>query len=159
MIDECWSAGAYSAWLRDAVLGYKSGRIEYKSGLVEVLAQVLQVSGARPDCLVNIPSTAEKVRSRGFDTVGELCAQLANLVTAQHKPVLIFRRKVQDQVGLNRNARAENLGAAFSATSLISGTVVLVDDVVTTGATVTAAAKTLRLCGAKKIFVISLCRT
>ncbi|MCX6404726.1 MAG: hypothetical protein NTW81_04365 [Actinobacteria bacterium] len=158
-IDQCWSAGPYSGWLRDAVLAYKSGRIEYRDGLVDVLNEVMQTAGYIPDCIVNIPSTIYKVRGRGFDTVGELSFALAKRTKTQVRPVLKFARKIQDQVGLDRLERVENLASAFTAEQVLYARVALIDDVVTTGATVIAAAKTLRLCGAKKIFTISLCRT
>ena len=158
-VDQCWSAGPYSDWLREKVLLYKSGHIEYAEGLVEILHQVLFVSKVQVDWIVNVPSTTHKVRSRGFDTVGELSASLSTLTNTQHKPMLQFAHKVQDQVGLGRKERSVNLALAFTATKRISGNIALIDDVVTTGATVMSAAKTLRICGAKKIFVISLCRT
>lgn len=158
-IDQCWSAGPYSDWMRDAVLSYKSGLIEQLGGLVEVLAQVVQTANFTPDCIVNIPSTVDKVRYRGFDTIGELSSGLAKRLGRRHRPVLKFTRKVQDQVGLNRHERAKNLDSAFTMEQLIKGQIALIDDVVTTGATVSAAARTLRIFGAKKIYVISLCRT
>lgn len=158
-IDQCWSAGAYSGWLRESVLRFKSGHIEYADGLSEVLKQVLKNAKLEVDCIVNIPSTIHKVRARGFDTVGELSRQLAKRTNIKQISVLQFARPIQDQVGLHRQARARNLERAFTASELISGRIALIDDVITTGATVVNAAKILRICGAKKIFAISLCRT
>ena len=158
-INQCWSAGPYSGWLRDAVLAYKSGRIEFRDGLVEVLSEVLECTDFVAQCIVNIPSANYKVRKRGFDTVGEIGIALAKRTKLQVLPVLKFARKIQDQVGLNRADRTENLVAAFTSEQLVPARIVLIDDVVTTGATIISAAKTLRLCGAKKIYVISLCRT
>ena len=120
---------------------------------------VLQTADCAPDLVVNIPSTIFKVRERGFDTVGELSVGLAKQIKIPHRPVLKFARKVQDQVGLDRQTRAENLAGAFTCGQTIYGRAVLIDDVITTGATVSAAAKVLRNCGATKIFAISLCRT
>ena len=70
---------------------------------------------------------------------------------------LYLRREVQDQVGLTARERAANLAGAFTARQRFSGTVVIVDDVVTTGATLTNAAKALRIAGAQSIFAITLC--
>jgi len=158
-VDACWSAGPYSGWLREAVLSYKSGRISALDGLADALQLVLHSTSFGPDFIVNIPSTVDKVRDRGFDTIGELSSALAKRTKLQHRPVLQFTRKIQDQVGLDRNARNENLASAFTARALISGQIALIDDVITTGATVMAAAKSLRICGATKIYAISLCRT
>ena len=158
-IEQCWSAGPYSGWLREAVLAYKSGRIEYVDGLADVLYRVIKATNYAPLSIVNIPSTSEKVRSRGFDTIGELALALAERSQQQVLPALKFARKIHDQVGLDRHERAENLASAFTSSQAIFGSVTLIDDVVTTGSTVIAAAKCLRLCGVKKIYVISLCRT
>ena len=158
-VEQCWSAGPYSGWLRDSVLKYKSGQIDQLDGLIAVLHRVLQTADCSPELLVSIPSTIFKVRERGFDTVGELSAGLAKQLKVPYRPVLQFARKVQDQVGLDRESRAENLTGAFIAEQTMYGRAVLIDDVITTGATVTTAAKVLRICGATKIFAISLCRT
>ena len=70
---------------------------------------------------------------------------------------LYLGREVRDQVGLDARQRQANLSGAFTARHRLSGTVVLVDDVTTTGATLTNAAKALRIAGAQSIFAIALC--
>jgi predicted amidophosphoribosyltransferase len=64
-----------------------------------------------------------------------------------------------DQVGLNAAQRQTNLAGAFGARKIISGTVLLVDDVVTTGATLNSAARALRFAGAQRILAVALCGT
>jgi len=154
-----FSAGDYSGWLRDAVLAYKSGRQSNVDGLASVLLQVLEVSQLSADYLVGIPSTKAKVESRGFDTIGNLCSALSRKTKIRHVRALKFAHRVTSQVGLTRDQRLQNLNQAFCATRAISGNVLLVDDVITTGATMSAAAQKLRIAGAKNIFAISLCRT
>lgn len=70
---------------------------------------------------------------------------------------LYLGREVRDQVGLDARQRQTNLAGAFTARQRLSGTVVIVDDVTTTGATLTNAAKALRIAGAQSIFAIALC--
>lgn len=70
---------------------------------------------------------------------------------------LYLGREVRDQVGLDARQRQVNLAGAFTARQRLSGTVVIVDDVTTTGATLTNAAKALRIAGAQSIFAITLC--
>lgn len=158
-IDSVFSAGNYSGWLRDCVLAYKSGKKSNAQGLVSVLLQILSAVQFSPDYLVGIPSTKTKVKSRGYDTVGHLCEIMSNRSNFKHAQVLKFGHQVSSQVGLTRSQRQQNLHDAFTVRMPISGKILLVDDVITTGATVSAAAQKLRIAGAKTIFAISLCRT
>jgi predicted amidophosphoribosyltransferase len=64
---------------------------------------------------------------------------------------------VQDQVGLTQLQRAKNMQNAFRSTKAIRGQVFLLDDVVTTGSTMAAAAVALKEAGADSIIGIGLC--
>ena len=72
---------------------------------------------------------------------------------------LYLRRAVADQVGLTALQRQENLDAAFGTRRIINGTVVIVDDVITTGATMNSAARALKFAGAQRVFALALCGT
>ncbi|MBU6347041.1 MAG: hypothetical protein KGQ38_00290 [Actinomycetales bacterium] len=158
-IDFSWSAGKYQDPLKSAIISYKSGDRSQTSILAQVLSRVLTFAQLPKSTLIPLPSTAEKVRFRGFDTIGILTKKVARKNRLDFAPVLRFTKQVSDQVGLDGAERNANLADALTATRPVSATVVLVDDVVTTGATVTCAAKALRIAGAQKIFLISLCRT
>jgi len=158
-IAQSWSAGPYADPLRGAILAYKSGHQEKSLGLARVLELVLLRSKIPPSTLVPLPSSTAKVHSRGFDTIGLLVTQIARRTGLQVAPILRYDKFTREQVGLNRSQRQQNMRSAFKTSVPISGAVVLVDDVVTTGATVVWAAKSLRIAGAQKIFLISLCRT
>ncbi len=158
-------AGNYSGWLRSAVLGVKEGDVRAMPALVKAVAtawQILPVAN-RPAAIVPIPSTTEKIRVRGSDTILKLSQglqrELRNLGQPETSvnPILKLNRVVQDQVGLDATMRQLNLQDAFSAISAISGPVVILDDVVTTGSTLNAAAKALTIAGAQKVFGISIC--
>ena len=73
------------------------------------------------------------------------------------RDVLQLKREVRDQVGLSARERQENLSDAFATTKRLSGSVLIVDDVVTTGATIVNAAKALRIAGAQTIYALTLC--
>lgn len=159
------SAGNYSGWLRSALLGVKEGDSRAMPALVKAVTtawQILPVANL-PTAIVPIPSTTEKIRLRGSDTILKLSQGLQReLRNLGHRdisvnPVLKLNRVVQDQVGLDATKRQRNLLDAFSATSEITGTVVILDDVVTTGSTLNEAAKALKIAGATKVFGISIC--
>ena len=103
--------------------------------------------GAQPIGLVPIPSSARSFRRRGFHPV-ELMARRGGLPVLR---VLRHSRRVADQRALGRRDRAANMAGAFAMRGVLKPgcPLVLIDDVVTTGATLDAAAATLRASGAR----------
>lgn len=161
-ITACFCAGEYSGWLRDSLISYKNGDSRY----VELLSQVLyntldKFLGVKDMTLVPIPSSPQKIKERGFDSVTNICNKMiqadGSLTVDQSN--LFLRRKVIDQVGLNAAQRHSNLEGAFGIRRTVNGLVVVVDDVITTGATLNSAARTLRFAGAQRVFALALCGT
>jgi predicted amidophosphoribosyltransferase len=109
-------------------------------------------SSASAVVLVPVPSARAAVRERGFDATWALARGAARLLRRQ-TPVRTGRllhhvRPVRDQARLSADQRATNLSGAFRVTSAASGPpVVVVDDVVTTGSSLTEAARALRQAG------------
>ncbi|MFK0287104.1 ComF family protein [Streptomyces sp. NPDC090499] len=107
-----------------------------------------------PVLLVPVPSAPWAVRARGHDPVRRIAlAAAAELrragTSARVVPALRQRRAVADQSGLNARQRYANLAGALAVTAggarlLAEGRVVLVDDLVTTGATLVEAARAIR---------------
>ena len=108
----------------------------------------------RPDALIPIPLHHARLRSRGYDQALELARPLAR---ALHLPLLgnaLQRSKTTTaQSRLDADARQRNLRGAFDVVSAASipGHVVLVDDVMTTGATLHAAARVLHRAGVQRV--------
>lgn len=106
--------------------------------------------------VVHIPTATSRVRMRGYDQaklIARACAGRAGLRHAS----LLMRTGQERQVGVRRSQRLTQLENAFRIKNpvLVKGAhIVLVDDVVTTGATLEAAAKVLKAAGAKKIEAI-----
>ena len=102
--------------------------------------------------LVPIPSAARTVRQRGFDATSAMARTAARRLHARHpatvRSVLVQSRPVADQAGLGARARQQNLAGAFRLRRPITaGAVVIVDDLVTTGNSITEAARVLREAG------------
>jgi predicted amidophosphoribosyltransferase len=99
--------------------------------------------------LVPIPSAARAVRRRGFDATASMARLAARHLRSRYpmavRSALTQGRRVADQSGLGAVARQENLAGAFRLRRPIStGAAVLVDDLVTTGSSLTEAARVLR---------------
>ncbi|MCU1616314.1 MAG: phosphoribosyltransferase [Frankiales bacterium] len=153
------AAGAYAGAVRHAVISFKErGRAELARPLGAALA--LAVTGvlaglpappAGPVLLVPLPSSAAAMRTRGRDHVRELARRARAELAAGGLPVaearLLRRRgRVRDSAGLSVGDRRANLAGTFLARGApepAGAVLVLVDDVVTSGATLTEAAAVL----------------
>jgi ComF family protein len=107
-----------------------------------------------PDLIVPLPLHPLRLRERGYNQAAELARFAAReLALPLDRGLLRRARATRGQTGLNAHARALNVAGAFAATRPLPGAprLALVDDVVTTGSTVLAAAATLRAAGAGSI--------
>ena len=136
--------------------------------LAQLLARVPGVAAALASarCLVPVPLSDERLRERGFNQAALLAAALARLRQAPGcaNQLLVRTRHTPAQSGLQRAQRLRNLRAAFEvppqqAARIAGQRVVLVDDIMTTGATLDAAAQALRVAGATHICAMVVART
>lgn len=122
------------------------------------LASRARVDGA---LVVSIPLARGRRIERGYDQAALLADHLARASKARRARGALRRvRETPPQVGRSRAERAHNVADAFEASgAAVAGeAVVLVDDVVTTGATADAAATALRRAGARSVVVVALAR-
>ncbi|MFC6087586.1 ComF family protein [Sphaerisporangium aureirubrum] len=178
-LPQCWSAAPYQGAPRRLVLAYKErGRTALVRPLADALVSVLlavPTVPAGPLAVVPVPSARSAVRRRGHDPIGRLAAAVAHTLRSLGWPVvsipaLEHRRRVHDQAGLNAPQRAANLAGALVArppwTTPTANpwprpapTAILVDDIITTGTTLSEAATTLRRTGLKVPLAITLTAT
>lgn len=151
------AAGTYVGPLRTAIHRFKyreePGLAAELGHLVALLAAADLATGARIDAVVPVPLHARRVRERGYDQTALLASSLAARLGLALRPALHRIRYARPQVELDRAQRARNVEGAFvgTASSLRGLRVALVDDVVTTGATLRAAARAARACGARSV--------
>jgi predicted amidophosphoribosyltransferase len=159
-----WAVAAYDGPVREAVVAFKDhGRWVLRGELGAALATSVAALVARaPDpsriVLVPVPGSPGSAQARDGDHVDELCAVAVRRLRAEGVDARTLRavvsvRRRRDQVGLGRAARAANLRHSMAPTRTAAALrgVVLVDDVVTTGATLAEAARALRGVGVEPV--------
>ncbi len=140
-------------WLRDDMVRF----------LYATYLSRLQPLNIRPDLIVPVPMQFTKLRRRGYNQAAHLAHGLARELHLPYRGNLLRRVStgVTSQARLHRAQRFKNALAAYrvrSSRHLLGKTVLLVDDVMTTGATVDACARLLRDAGAAKVYVLVLAR-
>ena len=164
------TAGRYTGPLRTALLRYKErGRRDLAAPLARHLLPVLHAMPSdRPGTawLVPAPSRPAAARARGGDHVARLARALAATRAATRPPirvaqVLALARRTRDSVGLDAAERAANLAGALRVRHAVlpppGSRVVLLDDIVTTGATLRACRDTLAAVGVTVEAAVALC--
>ena len=135
--------------------------------LVEVLAEQMAArwtrAGVGGDVLVPVPVHAARLRQRGFDQAVLLARAAGRMLDLPVAAALERAAKTAAQHALSRRARAANVGGAFavkpSTRDQVKGRwVVLIDDVVTTGATFSGCAQALYTAGASAVSGLALAR-
>lgn len=114
-----------------------------------------------PELIVAMPMTRKRWRKRGFNQAGLLAEQVARQLQLPYAVGLLRRLRDEDlQHQLSRQQRWQSMQRTFHCTRALAGVrVALIDDVLTSGASVTAAAAAMRRRGAKAVDVWTLCYT
>ena len=161
--------GAYQEELRELIHLLKYEGVVPAAGVLGgMLAEAIDKLdiGRDPVLVVPVPLHVSKRRQRGFNQ-SELIARVALKKLGDAKlqlgaNVLVRHRLTVSQIGLTRPQRSENIRGAFKVAhpSRVAGrSVLLVDDVLTTGTTASECARVLRKAGAKIVFVATVART
>ncbi|HPQ81283.1 MAG TPA: ComF family protein [bacterium] len=164
ILSPCLSCFAYEGRIQEALHRFKyNGRLDIAGYFAQELFETASRTG-RFDMLVPVPLHTRRLRERGFNQSALLARRLGKLMSV---PVeldsLVRGRDVKPQVGLSREERAENVRGAFSVKpgrgKVFEGSkVLLIDDVMTTGATLAWCARPLKDAGADEVAAITVAR-
>ena len=150
------AAAAYRGVARDVLMSFKLGgerrAARPMAGLMAGCARELTA-----DVITFVPSSRASMAERGFNTARELARALSPLVRTPCAALIRKTKETADQAALGRDQRQSNLAGAFAA-SRVSERILLVDDVMTTGATADACARALRAAGALDVMVLTFAR-
>lgn len=160
--------GPYAGPLKDLILGYKfEDRLDFGRRLQEcALAAFERGVAAFPelaacDTLVPVPLHPRRLLARGFNQSREIARLISSRRGLPIRQAALSRvRRTTPQMELAREARTENIRGAFAASGkILSGrSVLLIDDIMTTGATLEECARAMLNAGALRVDVLVLAR-
>jgi len=150
----------YQSPIRELIIDFKFHR---RLAIAPLLASLLalRINAPLPDLLLPVPLHRERLQQRGFNQALELARPLARQFQLQldRQQWCQRQRATATQSTLNAAERHANLSAAFRVTRPLTGmSVAIIDDVVTTGTTVSELSTTLRAAGAQRIEVWCVAR-
>jgi ComF family protein len=164
--DRAISIYLYEEPLRDALLDFKYHRAIRKgdalAGLLVDGYESSSLAKEKFDLVVPVPLTQRKKTRRSYNQSEVLAFYLSDAIGVPYAPfALMKKRETPSQTRLDLHGRLSNVEDSFAVTddSLVKGKrVILVDDIITTGATASECAKVLKGAGARKVSAISLAR-
>ena len=160
--DYARSAAIYEGQLREALHALKfAGRRALAGPLGDLAAE--QCVASLPDgieALIPVPLARERERERGFNQATLLARRIGRRLDVPTRPRWLARiRATRPQSDLSAAERRANVRGAFGASDRVAGRhVLLVDDILTTGATLDACARALRDAGARRVGVLTVAR-
>jgi ComF family protein len=161
-----WFAGAGASWVKR--FKYAAPGLAGLDPAAEAVAAAWireaasRTPGPPPEGVVPVPLHPARIRERGFQPAPLLAREVARTLGIPALPRALARiRDTPSQTGRGRAARRRNVAGCFAAASgaALPARIWLVDDVVTTGATLGEAARALRRAGARDIAALCLART
>jgi ComF family protein len=130
--------------------------------LARPLARLLVDTKWDIDLISAVPLDQKRKQERGFNQSDLLARPLGWLADIPYdREAVIRKRETKSQVGLSREERKENMiGAFWGQPDIVAGkSVLIIDDVITTGSTINACAKAMIESGAKRVFGLTLARS
>lgn len=160
--DSSWAAFVYRAPVSRQIVGLKfHGRLAPAHVLGALMAQRLALRPQPlPELLIPVPLHAARLRRRGYNQALELGREISRRLSIALQPAAAVRRRATgEQTRLEAAARRRNVRGAFDVAASVRGRhIALLDDVVTTGATVAELAGAARRAGAARIEVWAAAR-
>ncbi|HYR88657.1 MAG TPA: ComF family protein [Terriglobia bacterium] len=156
VFDFARSALFFTHTLREIIHHLKyAERVSLAGSLGDILKGCLDHEPFSGGVVVPVPLHRRRERERGFNQAELIAARLGG---PMERGLLRRRKDTPSQTGLSRSERKRNLAGAFEVRGSVAGTVILVDDVYTTGSTVNEIARTLKRAGAQRVEVLTVAR-
>lgn len=156
-IGACTAAFRYEGAVRDSLLRYKfHGVTAYGTVYAEYLAKCIDETGISCDIITWVPLSRRRLRRRGYDQARILAEDTAERLGLPCERLLEKRVDTRPQSGIGdaqkRRSNAKGVYACCAPEKLAGKRVLLIDDIVTTGATLSECALTLKKAGCAEVF-------
>ncbi|WP_288222424.1 ComF family protein [uncultured Clostridium sp.] len=161
--DEILSYGYYSGVLKKLVLEFKYKK-NFIAGnvLVEFLYEVIDKKNIKIDAIVFIPSSKKALKERGFNQCEYLAKEISKKLRVNLYKDIIKVKNTKEQKLLSKEDRYKNIKDAFALKSeknIKNKHLLLIDDVITTGATLYECEKLLKKSGASSIKILTVAKS
>lgn len=160
---KCYSLGFYGHSIKKLILSLKYERNFYAA---EVMAQYLSefINKLKEDIdvITFVPCTDKALKNRGFNQCEVICDNISELLNIPSLALLKKTKETKDQIGLNHEERWNNIKDSFICKDSVyiqHKKVLLVDDVITTGATAFHCASALKNNGAKEVYILTVAKS
>lgn len=161
--DRARSVFAYTPYTSPMIMRFKyNGYKSYAPYLAKLLVNYYSTSDLIVDVVTFVPMPVKREKARGYNQAKELCREFSLL---SGLPVIDCLVRIKDnfkQSTLNAKERAENIKGSFACINkqlVKNKDILIIDDVLTTGATANECAKVLNRAGARSVSVLSLAKT
>ncbi len=156
------SCGVYQGPLKEAIHALKyQDNLALGFTLSEMLAKKLKKEKWDIDLIVPVPLSMVRQKERGYNQAALLAHPLAERMGVKYDSKSLIRKKAtESQVHLSAEERSRNMSDAFSAKPEVwkGQSVLIIDDVITTGSTINECARTILEGGAEAVFGLSIAR-
>ncbi len=159
--DRMVSACVYEGLIQDIIHQFKYRRATvFSKFLAGLVAESLSADSESPDLVTAVPLHWSRLMQRGYNQSMLIARELSGYIGGVVRyDVLHKTRKTPSQVGLPKADRERNLERAFTAKGVEGRSVVVVDDVITTGRTAREISRALKRAGAERVVFASVGRT
>jgi ComF family protein len=137
------------------------GNIAFGESLALHMVDFVRSLGWPIEVLIPVPLGKKRLKERGYNQVGLVARPLAYQMDLSYEPDALWKtRETRSQVGLTAVQRSTNVHDAYQADIRIvkQRKILLMDDVATTGSTISACTQALLSAGAKEVYVLTIAR-
>ena len=163
LFDRSLSVFKYENSIAAAIKRFKFNGAKYLAeDFAMLLAAKFNSINIDVDIITCVPSTQKNIKERGYNQAAEMAKHFAEIVNLPFAEVLLKTKETPHQIDLTKQQRLKNLAGSFSVVDkwlVKNKSILIIDDVFTTGSTMSACAKVIKKAGANKVYCFTLAKT